>query len=282
MAELSEQEIKRVELGILTELDRVAREHGLDYVLAYGTLIGALRHRGFIPWDDDIDVLMPREDYERLYELAQSGVFSPRYKIATYRDESSIYGFFKLVDTRTRACESFIDEKHALGLWVDIFPLERVDITSPRLKRIKKKAYRLVSLRGYAASDPRFATSRIARVVKRLIHPITRRLDPFAIARSTDDLARSANLPVGSDDANTRRVLLVDDAMDRNIFTPDQLFPVRRCEFEGRRFPIPARAEELLENYYGDWRTIPAEQNRPPRHLRAVNWVDDFQEKTDG
>lgn len=281
MAELSEQEIKRVELGILTELDRVAREHGLDYVLAYGTLIGALRHRGFIPWDDDIDVLMPREDYERLYELACAGAFSPRYRIATYRDESSIYGFFKLVDTRTHACESFIDEKHALGLWVDIFPLERVDITSPRLNRIKKKAYRLVTLRGYAACNPRFATSRLARVVKRLIYPVTSRLKPFAIAHSTDELARSANLPAGSDDANTRYVLLVDDAMDRNTFEPGQLFPPRLCEFEGRQFPIPARAEELLENYYGDWRVLPAEENRPPRHLRAVNWVDDFEEQTD-
>lgn len=279
--DLSEAEIKRVELDALSELDRVARTHGLRYFLAYGTLIGALRHSGFIPWDDDIDVLMPREDYERLYDLARQGALRPHYSIASYRDESSIYSYFKLIDTRTRACESFIDERHALGLWVDIFPIERVDIDSPRLRAIKRRAYRLVNLRAFAASDPRYATSALARAVKTLIHPFTKRLDSYAIARSSDELAESANLPkTRADDENTRYVLLVDDRMDRHVFAPEQLFPSRTASFEGRSFPIPARSEELLESYYGDWRTIPAEKDRPPQHLRNVTWLGASEERT--
>ena len=69
MGSLSLEEIKKVELDALCELDRVCKAHGLSYFLAYGTLLGALRHQGFIPWDDDVDVHMPREDYERFYGL---------------------------------------------------------------------------------------------------------------------------------------------------------------------------------------------------------------------
>ncbi|BDA63674.1 LicD family protein [Actinomyces capricornis] len=273
MGSLSLEEIKKVELDCLRELDRLCAEHGLTYVLAYGTLIGALRHEGFIPWDDDIDVHMPRADYERLYRLYQDGALDPRFTIASYRDRSSIYPFFKLVDTRTRAEETFIDERNALGLWVDIFPLERVDLTDPRLQRIKKRASRLVWWRHLAATDPRYATSTAARLVKRLIHPFTRRIDPYDVARKADALARSAGAGAGARQEDLRYVLLTDDSMDRNILAPDDLLPARRATFEGQSFAVPARAEEVLTSYYGDWRRVPPPEERPPSHLRSVTWV---------
>ena len=94
---LSADEIKEKELAILLELDRICTEHGLTYLLAYGTCLGAIRHGGFIPWDDDVDVFMPREDYEKLYTLFEQGIESP-YRLVSHRDASSLYQFFKLVD----------------------------------------------------------------------------------------------------------------------------------------------------------------------------------------
>lgn len=193
MKTLSMEEIRSVELGCLKELKRVCEEHDLRFVLAYGTLIGAMRHEGFIPWDDDIDVQMPRDDYERLYELYLQGAFAPHYQLVSYRDGSSIYPFFKLVDSRTLAHESFLDEEFASGLWVDIFPLETVDMAAPHTHKLRKRAYRLVWARHLAATDPRFAASSAARWVKRIIYPFTRRIDPLILARRADELSKSAN-----------------------------------------------------------------------------------------
>lgn len=275
MEALSEEEIKKVELDALRELDRVCAEHGLTYFLAYGTLIGALRHEGFIPWDDDLDVVMPRDDYEALFRLCRTGALADHYRLVSYRDRTSIYPFFKLVDTRTRAEETFIDEERALGLWVDIFPLERVRLSDPRMRRVRSKAARLVWWRSLAATDPRYATSGAAKLVKRVIHPVTRRLDPYQIAAKADALARGANIKDGSSQGDDiRYVLLVDDHMDRNTLEPQALFPATRAVFEGEMFPVPAKAGDVLTDYYGDWQRIQPAEERPPAHLRAVTWVE--------
>ena len=270
MGSLSLEEIKKVELDALCELDRVCKAHGLSYFLAYGTLLGALRHQGFIPWDDDIDVHMPREDYERFYGLCRDGALRDPYRITSYRDGSSIYGFLKLVDTRTVAKETFIDEKNAQGLWVDVFPLERVDITDPGLPRVRRRAERLLWWRSIAATDPRYARSTAARLVKRVIHPFTRRLDQYGIAREADLLAQSANAMGRVEPENLRYLVLVDDCAE---FMPEDFSDARRAPFVGCAFDVPVGAERVLEGYYGDWRRVPPAEERPPAHLREVTWV---------
>lgn len=270
MGSLSLEEIKKVELDALCELDRVCKAHGLSYFLAYGTLLGALRHQGFIPWDDDVDVHMPREDYERFYGLCRDGALRDPYRITSYRDGSSIYGFLKLVDTRTVAKETFIDEKNAQGLWVDVFPLERVDITDPGLPRVRRRAARLLWWRSIAATDPRYARSTAARLVKQVIHPFTRRLDQYGIAREADLLAQSANATGRVEPENLRYLVLVDDCAE---FMPEDFSDARRAPFEGCAFDVPVGAERVLEGYYGDWRRVPPAEERPPAHLREVTWV---------
>ena len=115
-----------VELKLLDYFDQLCREHNLRYYIAYGTLLGAVRHQGFIPWDDDIDVVMFRDDYEKLKVIAGEVVEYPYFFQNSYTD-TMIWAFAKLRDSRTTAIEfpDFPSEFHQ-GIFIDIFPLDDV------------------------------------------------------------------------------------------------------------------------------------------------------------
>ena len=83
------EKVWKIELDILMELDRICRKHDLRYFLDSGTLLGAVRHKGFIPWDDDIDLTMPRKDYDRLIEIASQELKSPYYLQHNHRSKIS-------------------------------------------------------------------------------------------------------------------------------------------------------------------------------------------------
>lgn len=115
-----------VELNLLEYFDNLCREHNLRYFVDYGTLLGAVRHQGFIPWDDDIDVVMFRDDYERFQAIAQDAVGFPYFFQNSYTD-IMIWAFSKLRDSRTTAIEfPDISPEFHQGIFIDIFPLDDV------------------------------------------------------------------------------------------------------------------------------------------------------------
>lgn len=134
------EEIHAALLGILVEFDRVCRAHGLRYTIAYGTLLGAARHKSFIPWDDDVDVSMPRPDYEKFYALVKSGeiVFHDHFVLAEDRGKKALYPFMKLMDDRfSIKSRSHIEVPF---LYIDIFPIDGVpDLPEKKLKAMHRK-----------------------------------------------------------------------------------------------------------------------------------------------
>ena len=122
MKELSLKEIKEIEFELLKKFDSFCKENNVRYFLSNGTLLGAVKYKGFIPWDDDIDVLVPREDYDSLIELFHD---DGRYKLFAFeRNAEYRYPFAKFCDMRTRKAEGNIDNGVALGVDIDIFPLD--------------------------------------------------------------------------------------------------------------------------------------------------------------
>ena len=122
---IDKEDCKRIQISILTEIDRLCKVYGIDYYIQYGTLLGAVRHKGFIPWDDDIDIIMERKNYERLVELMKTGKNQPGWlQILDSSVEGYYYPFAKAVDARTVAEMESNTTKH--GIWVDIFPIDNV------------------------------------------------------------------------------------------------------------------------------------------------------------
>lgn len=125
MKQIGLRESQMLQLDILLALADHCQTHGLTYYIAYGTLLGAVRHQGFIPWDDDIDVWMPREDYNRLIESFNTAVKVPYYRLIAPMDAISRHSFVKIIDTRTVKIETNFDyAPGALGVDIDVFPLD--------------------------------------------------------------------------------------------------------------------------------------------------------------
>lgn len=140
MRELDNQEIKRVLLDTLLHFHNFCEEHGLRYSLNSGTLLGAVRHKGFIPWDDDVDVSMLRPDYERLRELYPKHNTAGNYVLHDYRKNPACpYPFLKLSDENTLMCVPGKDDISPMGLFIDIFPLDGMPRTERAQVRHRKR-----------------------------------------------------------------------------------------------------------------------------------------------
>lgn len=260
MERLSLEDLKRIELELMDELDRICREQGIQYFLAYGSLLGAVRHGGFIPWDDDMDVCMMRSDYERLLEVFDVCKSSERFSLSMCRDGSSIYPFAKIVDNDTVVRERFVEKGRNTGVWVDIFPLERVALGNSRGFR---KNQLLFLKRGFAITDSSVGATPFVRLVKKVVCPFFRSVDPVKCAVSIDENARAMNV----EDSDV--FVDVIGSGDPACAFPEGLFEPMEMDFEGRRYFAPKGYEEFLTIQYGDWRTPPPESEREVHMVEA-------------
>ena len=144
-----------VQIELLEELKRVCEKYHLTYYADSGTLIGAIRHKGYIPWDDDIDIVMMREDYRKLQEVAEKEFLYPVFLQSTYSENAFFKGYSRLMNLDTRAVSGHDAEKgFSHGVCIDIFPLDRIPDDEKEFARWKKQIRRMyTALYAYAYAD---------------------------------------------------------------------------------------------------------------------------------
>ena len=119
MKRMTPEQLKNVQIDMLEAFHNFCNENGIRYFLDAGSLLGAIRHDGFIPWDDDIDLGMPRADYDKAIELGKNG-FGGHYRIMT--EKEGIYPFAKVIDTNTLMIEFPNTHRNEIGVFIDLFP----------------------------------------------------------------------------------------------------------------------------------------------------------------
>ena len=252
MERLTIDDMKSIELEIMDEIDRVCQAHGVQYFLGYGSLLGAVRHGGFIPWDDDMDIVMMRDQYELLMANFNEWRTTERFKLVSYRDKSSIYQFAKIIDTTTVIYENFVGKKAATGVWVDVFPLEH--FSEQQGSALLRQHQRTGLLRSFAVADPSVGTN--AFVKNKDLYELAERLDRIALRMDE------------ADSASTCVIDVLGEGKPEITFSKDLFEPIR-IPFEDREYFAPSGFEEYLSIQYGDWRTPPAENARPVHVMEA-------------
>ncbi len=257
------RKLQLAQLDLLHEIDRVCRKNGLVYYLNGGTLLGAVRHKGFIPWDIDLDVCMMREDYEKLNKI-YAKEFGEEYFLQNYDTEKEHYAGHACLcrnNSRVIFASSTIRgtvKKHE-GIYIDIFPLDKVpeDVTlqEKQLKKIKK--YRKIkTLKKNARNQKGFLG------LKWLAHDlICLALKPFSfryLNKKQDEIMQRYN------DSESNLVASMashysykKQVMPQEVYgTPIELY------FEDRTYYAPADTEYYLKRIYGDYMKLPPEESR--------------------
>lgn len=244
-------------LGMLKIFHKICIENNLAYYMIGGTFLGAVRHQGFIPWDDDIDVGMPRDSYEKFLELAPS-VLPSNLKIFSRgvgKEEYDLY-FVKLCDITTTLIEDGLGEK-TMGIYIDLFPLDGFS-KSIRFLKIKYFPYKfhkyLLLLNAFKKEWDNFFL--------RITNEIIRKFDNKKIYTRGNNLLRRKSFHTNQYGGNIIGAWEEKEIMNKNYFGTPVLY-----KFEQYYFLGPQMADEYLKALYGNYMQLPPKENQKSHHI---------------
>ncbi len=248
MKTIDNKTIKKAQLimlDMLIEFDKICKKHKLEYWLDSGTLLGAVRHDGFIPWDDDVDISMPVKDYKKFCKVAQSELKKSMFLQHTQTDSEIPFDYMKIRDNRASIVE-FHEEGRDItynqGLFLDIFPM--LTVKDCKFHNLMYR-YSFVAIRFFSVK--KFEQKGLRKLFVNLLHKMH-----LGFLKKDTKIIYGGEMP--------------DVA---GAFSYNCIFPLKKIKFEGLEFFAPNRSEDYLIELYGrDYMQL------PPLDKRTVHAVE--------
>lgn len=270
MRKISYDEIKSIQLEILIDVATFCKKYGIKYSLAYGTLIGAIRHKGYIPWDDDIDIMMPREDYNRFLDLFNNE-YSHLSVIAPELNDNFYAPYANVFNNRTLLKEIGISHRNVnIGVKIDIFPMDFVanDLNkyNEQLLETVKLNYRMLIKRHLVVAAIKNSFKNGLKIfIKKILYS-------FFSYKKMQQRIRQISLEYSNTD-------FVDNIVFRVTSTQQSRIPKSILEeyevasFEGYEFQIIKNFDTYLFPIYGNYMQLPPIEEQIPSHGFEAYWI---------
>ena len=255
-------DLQRTLLEMAASFHQFCIDNDLTYFVIEGTMLGMARHSGFIPWDDDIDIGMPRKDYNKLSSLLKDRTLGKYvFECAQSRDDSYCYPYGKLYDTTTTMIES-IRQELVRGVYLDIFPIDgigkSVQETKKNFRRINFYNRILVLKRLKIESERKWYKNLLVAILK---VPLFKRLNAKNLSIKVNELCQLFNLEDSKYGGNLLSAWGMNAIMPVSIIETPKLYKFENIELYGI-----SNFDEYLSHLYGDWRKLPPENERVSHH----------------
>lgn len=268
--ELTIQQIQKISLEILKIIADICEQNNFRYTLMYGTLLGAVRHKGYIPWDDDVDIMMPRRDYNQLLEyLRLHGTEYPNLQVFN-PDECAQYPYMitRISDSRY-IIKSENEKDCGMGVFIDIYPFDALGNTKKEAAFYAKRGD-VLSTFCSQANKKRYAVETTESLVKQII-----KLPVFLLAKMIGKSYFQKKLKALENKKEYDQSKYVGCVVwlsggEKDIFLREWFEETVLVPYEQYMFRIPVKYDEILEHIYGDYMQLPPEENQIGHHAYKV------------
>ena len=259
MKKIGLDELKIIQLNILDVVDKFCKENGINYFLDCGTLLGAARHSGYIPWDDDIDIGMLRDDYNKFLKLFNKE--NSRYQLkAVEIDDKFLYPMGKILDTNTILYEPNKENGIKLCINIDVFVYDNAPDDNKKCNKMFKRRDLYNKLRYVQIRPDKYDHSSLLKRIKRFFLKIYIKFLPQnyytkKIISNSKKYINDNTKRIGNFVGETKFVC------DKDVFKSHTTLT-----FEKRKYPVPIGYDTYLTNFYGDYMKLPPIEKRISRH----------------